>query len=177
MAHIHTHREAGKNPAEAAPAKAPEPEKKEQQAPSIERWHHPMDLMRRMMAWRPFEAISPFEAWREGTLMEVPDFDVKETDQAFVLKADLPGIDVKDLDIRLVQNRLTVSGTRTEEKEQKGERYYVTERAFGSFTRSFTLPEATNSDKVDADLSNGVLTITIPKLPGARAKQVEVKSS
>lgn len=177
MAHVQTHKEAEK-PRKAAPStKAAAPETEKTTAPAIERWHHPIDLMRRMLAWRPFEAISPFELWREGQLMEAPDFDMKETDNSFVLKADLPGIEVKDLDIQLVNNRLTVSGSRAEETEKKGETYHITERAFGSFSRSFPLPAETDSDKVEADLTNGVLTITVPKLPGARPKQVEVKSS
>lgn len=169
MAHIQTHKETQKKP-KATSGEA----QGEAREPAIERWHHPIDVMRRMLAWRPFEAISPFEL---GPLMEAPDFDMKETDEAFVFKADLPGIDAKELDIQLVHNRLTVSGSRQEEKERKGETYHFTERASGSFSRSFPLPEETDSDKVEADLSSGVLTITVPKLPGARAKQVEVKSS
>ena len=177
MAHVQTHKEAGKPQKTASSAKAAEPETEKKPAPAIERWHHPMDLMRRMLAWRPFDAVSPFELWREGSLMEAPDFDMKETDNAFILKADLPGIESKDLDIQLIKNRLTVSGSRAEEKERKGETYHITERAFGSFSRSFPLPAETDSDKVAADLTNGVLTITVPKVPGARPKQVEVKSS
>ena len=173
MGHIHTHKGSRHQEERREAARKPEAE---QGATGIERWHHPVDLMRRMLAWRPFEG-TPFELWREGRLMEVPEFDMKETDDAFVLKADLPGIDVNDLDINLVHNRLTISGSRTEEKEKKGETYHINERAFGSFSRSFMLREATDSDKVEADLSNGVLTITVPKLPGAQPKRVEVKTS
>lgn len=160
-------------PAPAAKGSGTETPDQEQR---VERWHRPRDFMRRLLARSPFDAIAPVRLWREARLMEAPDFDVKESDDAFTFKADVPGIDAKHLDVRLAQNRLTVDGYRAEEKEHRGETYYVSERASGSFSRSFILPEATDNERVDADLTDGVLTITVPKLPAARAKQIKINT-
>ena len=161
-------------------AKKPAEQKTEQpEATEIEpffRARRPFELMRRMLRWDPFEMMAPWRTFKELEPMS-PDFDVKETKDAFIFKADVPGIEAKNLDVKLAQNRLTVSGSREEEKRQKGDTYYTYERSYGSFSRSFTLPEEVDAEKISADMKDGVLTITVPKLPEAQAKHVEVKAS
>jgi HSP20 family protein len=106
-----------------------------------------------------------------------PDFDVKETKSAFVFTADVPGIDSKDIDVQATENRLTISGKRSAETEEKSETTYRCERSFGSFTRAFTLPAGGDLDKVGAELKSGVLTVTVPKKPEAKTKQINVKAA
>jgi hypothetical protein len=91
-------------------------------------------------------------------------------------KADVPGIQEKDLEVTLTGNRLTIAGKRDTEKEEQNERYYTYERSYGSFTRTFTLPDGADADKLDANLSNGVLSIVIPKKPELQPKKIDVKA-
>ncbi|HEX2881841.1 MAG TPA: Hsp20/alpha crystallin family protein, partial [Polyangiaceae bacterium] len=101
----------------------------------------------------------------------------KEKPEAFVLKADLPGVKTDDLDVQANGNRITVSGKREEEKEEKGATEYRMERSYGSFSRSFALPEAIDSSKVNAELKDGVLTLTVPKKVVQPATPIKVKAS
>jgi HSP20 family protein len=103
-------------------------------------------------------------------------FEVKETKDAFIFKADVPGIEPQDLEVKLENNRLSISGKREQEKTEKGDTYYACERSYGSFVRSFTLPEGVDAEKIGADLKNGVLTLTLPKQPEAKPKQISVRS-
>ena len=141
------------------------------EAPLERRWD-PFEMMREMMTWDPFRELgTPFtrsEAF-------VPTFEVKETKEGYLFKADLPGVKEKELELSLTGNRLTVSGRREEEKKEEGERFYAYERSYGTFSRSFTLPESVDPDHAAADLSNGVLTITMPKRPELKPKKIEVK--
>jgi len=105
-----------------------------------------------------------------------PRFEVKETEHSYVFKADLPGIDEKDLDISLTGNRLTVSGKRESEERQENERFYAYERSYGTFSRSFTLPEGADIDHADADLKSGVLTISLPKRPEHQPRKISLKT-
>lgn len=139
-------------------------------------WLSPLRLWRDVMRWDPFAEMLPSWAEEERALFS-PDFDVKETKDAFVFKADLPGIDPKDVDVQMTENRLTVTGKREQEKEEKSDTMYRRERSYGSFSRSFTLPSGVDSDKIDADLKNGVLTLRVPKKPEAKPKQVNVKAA
>jgi HSP20 family protein len=131
--------------------------------------------MRQLMRWDPFAGLSPLS--QNGELGFVPAFDVKETNDAFVLHADLPGINNEDLDIQITDNRLIIEGKRESSQTEKNERYYTYERSFGSFSRAFTLPSGVSADKIAAELTSGVLTVRIPKDPDAKPKQVAVKSS
>lgn len=135
----------------------------------------PFQTMRELMRWDPFRetALGP---WLEPSATFIPPFEVKETKDAFQFKADVPGIDAKDIDVKLANNRLTVSGKREAEKSEKGDTYYSYERSYGSFSRSFTLPEGANEDAVQADLKDGVLEIVVPKKPEMKARQVQVKT-
>ncbi|HEU5075882.1 MAG TPA: Hsp20/alpha crystallin family protein [Polyangiaceae bacterium] len=134
----------------------------------------PFRTIRELMRWEPFGETAP--AWMERIQTFMPDFEVKETQNAFVFKADMPGIEEKNLDVKLTNNRLTVSGKRETEKVEQAETYYTTERSYGSFTRSFVLPEGFDGEKVAAELEKGVLTITIAKKPEAVAQKVNVTS-
>ncbi|MCA9599606.1 MAG: Hsp20 family protein [Myxococcales bacterium] len=133
----------------------------------------PFRVMRELMRWDPFTSAR-FEP--EGASFW-PAFDVKETPEAFVFKADMPGIKTEDIDLQLAQNRLIVSGKREAEKTQKGETLYAYERTVGSFTRAFTLPEGVDADKIHAELKDGVLSVLIPKKPEGQPKQISVKKT
>lgn len=139
-----------------------------------EREWDPFRTMRDVLRWDPFGEIAP--RWFGEDLGFNAAFEVKESKEAFVFKADLPGIKAEDLDVKLTQNRLTVTGKREAEKSEKGDTFYTFERSYGSFVRSFTLPEGVDGEKVEADLKDGVLTVKVPKKPEAQPKQINVKS-
>jgi HSP20 family protein len=100
--------------------------------------------------------------------------DVVETDDHFVLRADLPGLSEKDVNIELEDNILTVSGERKSEHEQRNEGYYRVERAFGSFSRSLTLPEGVNAAGIQASFNSGVLEVRIPKPEQQKPRKVQI---
>src|SRR6202049_2430321 len=104
----------------------------------------------------------------------VPAVDIYETEHELVVKADLPEVDPKDLDIRVENNILTIRGERKFEKNVNQENYMRVERAYGSFARSFTLANTVNAEAIKADYQNGVLTLTIPKKEEAKPKQIKV---
>src|SRR6185437_5416010 len=103
-----------------------------------------------------------------------PPVDVYEDEHNVTLKIEVPGIDEKDLDIQVENNTLTVHGERKFENEEKEENYRRVERQYGSFTRSFTLPNTVNADEVKANYEKGVLKISLPKKPEAKPKQIKV---
>ena len=114
-------------------------------------------------------------AWGAG----MPAVDVIDKEKEVQVRAELPGMDEKDIDVRLSDDTLTIRGEKKEEREEReeGGSYYVSERRYGSFQRSFRIPEGIDRDKVDAKFQKGVLTITLPKTPEAqqKAKKIEVK--
>jgi HSP20 family protein len=133
----------------------------------------PLRLFRDLLRWDPFAEMMP--AQLEQPLGNfVPNFEIRESDDAYVFKADLPGVADEDLDISITGNRLTVSGKREAEAREESDRFYAFERMYGSFSRSFTLPEQIDSERVDAALDAGVLTITVPKRPEAQPKKISV---
>jgi len=103
-----------------------------------------------------------------------PSVDIYETEHELVVKADLPEVDPKDLDIRVENNILTIRGERKFEKKVSEENYLRVERSYGSFARSFTLANTVNSEAIKADYQNGVLTLNIPKKEEAKPKQIKV---
>jgi HSP20 family protein len=103
-----------------------------------------------------------------------PSVDIYETEHELVVKADLPEVDPKDLDIRVENNILTIRGERQFEKNVNEENYLRVERAYGSFARSFSLANTVNSEAIKADYQNGVLTLSIPKREEAKPKQIKV---
>ena len=132
--------------------------------------------------WDPFAGLLaeygfPFTRYTEREVETfVPRFEVKETKDALVLKADLPGVKSEDIDVSVKGDLLTVSGKREQEKQTNEEHWHMVERSFGSFTRSFTLPEAVDTKALDAELKDGVLTLTLPKAPEAKPQRVQIKA-
>ena len=103
-----------------------------------------------------------------------PAVDIYETENELVVKADLPDVDPQDLDIRVENNILTIRGERKFEKKVNEDNYLRIERAYGSFSRSFSLANSVKSDAIKADYQNGVLTLSIPKREEAKPKQIKV---
>jgi HSP20 family protein len=138
----------------------------------------PVRWMNEMMRWDPFQAVTrtPFIGpGFERTF--VPAFEVKETKDSFLFKADLPGIKESDVEIKLTGNRLAITGKREFEHEDRSDTYYTYERSFGSFQRAFMLPDGLDTDHVHAELKDGVLTVALPKKMNAQTKTVAIKGA
>jgi HSP20 family protein len=134
----------------------------------VGRYRDPFSMARELLSWDPFFGGRPATAFS-------PAFEVKDTNDAFVLKADLPGVSESDLDINVHNSVLTVSGTRNAEERREGESYALYERQFGSFSRSFSLPDMADGEKIEAKLENGVLTLTIGKKAEAKPRKIPLK--
>jgi HSP20 family protein len=130
----------------------------------------PFQFARDLFGWDPFG-----DTTRQPVSSFVPRFEVKERPEAFVFTADMPGVKEEEVDISLQNGVLTISGTRTAEEKQEGETYYVYERSYGSFSRSFALPEIADADKIDAGLRHGVLTVTIGKRQEAKPRKIGLR--
>jgi HSP20 family protein len=135
-------------------------------------WHSPFR--------RSLLDVEPF--WR-GELKGVaaPAVDIVEGENVYEVRAELPGMDEKDIEVKLAGGGLTIKGEKHEEKEEKEEKkkdYYLQERQFGSFERYFTVPEGVDTDKIEAKFKKGVLTVRLPKKPEAikPEKKIEVKA-
>ena len=105
-----------------------------------------------------------------------PNINLAETDDAVTVEAELPGLEPKDIEVRLSGNVLTISGQKKQEHEDRRRNYHYVERRFGRFQRSVRLPSSVDPDKIDAKFKNGVLTITMPKRPEAKPKRIEVRT-
>ena len=118
-------------------------------------------------------------AWRSSFTFSTPAIDMSEDEKAYKISAELPGIDAKDIDVSVTGDMLVLKGEKRQEKKEKDKNYHFSERSYGSFQRAFELPESVDRNKVAADFSKGVLTITLPKTTEAQrpAKKIEVKSS
>ena len=158
-----------------------------------------------MQAWRPFDSLrrevnqlfedfdrgswmSPFSRsifdiepfWRrEVAWGTAPSVDIVEKDNAYEVTAELPGMDEKNVEVKLANGGLTIKGEKREEKEEKKKDYYLHERQFGSFERCFAIPEGVETDKIEASFKKGILTVTLPKKPEAQKpeKKIEVKAA
>jgi HSP20 family protein len=104
-----------------------------------------------------------------------PAVDLVDQDNAFVVKMEVPGVERGDVKITVENGMLTVRGEKKQQKESKEKRFHRTERTFGSFQRSFSLPGSVNTDRVEAALQDGILTVTLPKAEGARTREIDVK--
>jgi HSP20 family protein len=104
-----------------------------------------------------------------------PAVDIYETENELVLKADLPDVDPKDVDVRVENQTLTVSGERKFAQQDTGKGYHRIERSYGSFVRSFAVPNSFDTDKISADIKNGVLSVSLPKKETAKPRQVKVE--
>ena len=128
---------------------------------------------------RPFRSLAGLEkAWAQK-LAASPAIDVAETDKAYEITAELPGIDQKNIEVNVANGGITIKGEKKEETEEKKKDYYVSERRYGSFERYFSLPEGVDADKIEATFKNGVLKVTLPKTAEAQkpAKRIEVKAA
>ena len=134
----------------------------------------PLRVMDALLRWDPFRG-----EWSGMTQAAefAPRFDLKETKDAFVIHADLPGVKDEDLNLSLSGNLLTISGKREDEHRQEGDAYYAIERSHGAFTRSFTMPESVDAEGVSADMKHGVLTVRLPKKPEAQPRRIAVGKS
>jgi len=115
------------------------------------------------------EAGSKLSTWN-------PSVDIYETDDALVIKAELPGVSKDDVSIDVHQNTLTLRGQRKHETEVKDEQYHRVERSYGSFQRSFTLPSTIDYEKVQATFKDGVLELHLPRLESAKPRQIAINS-
>lgn len=104
-----------------------------------------------------------------------PSVDVMESDEEIVLKAELPGIELKDVEVLIKDNMLTLRGERKFEKEEKKENYHRIERSYGAFQRSFTLPATVEQEKVKAKMKDGVLEVRLPKAKEEKSKKIEIE--
>ena len=104
-----------------------------------------------------------------------PLVDITEDEKEYLIKAELPEVNKEDVKVTVENGTLTVTGERKFEKEEKGKKYHRIERAYGSFVRSFTLPESAAGDKVSADFKDGVLKVHVPKSAEAKPKSIDVK--
>jgi HSP20 family protein len=168
-------------------------DKKPQEPPTATTTWHPFESLRREIDrlfddfgtsfWRAPSRraaldVEPF--WRrEWTLSATPAVDIVEKDNAYEVTADLPGMDEKNIEVKLTNGTLTIKGEKHEEKEEKKKDYYLKERYAGSFERSFRVPQGVDTEKVEANFTKGVLKVTLPKTAEAQkpAKNIEVKAA
>jgi HSP20 family protein len=142
-----------------------------------------------LVRWDPFRDFEGIEARLHRLFSDVPArtedeslfggwspaVDIQETDNEFILKADLPDVKKDDVKVELEDGVLTVEGERRKEKEEKGKRFHKIERAYGKFVRHFTLPTEVDAPNVKAEFKDGVLNIRLPKAVSAKAKAIDVK--
>lgn len=132
----------------------------------------PFQEMRSLLSWEPFRQLRA----NVPELQFMPAFEVKETKDGFLFKADVPGVKENDLEINLTGDRLVISGKREAEKTEKNETLYTYERSYGSFQRAFTLPQGVDAEHAHAELKEGVLTVLLPRVAAAQPKKIAVKA-
>lgn len=143
---------------------------------NLERWFNSKKLS-------PFRDLTQIEDSFDRMMNEmltkrdvfIPSCDVAEEGNNYILKFDMPGVSKSQVKVEVIDNQLTVSAERKEEKKQESKKKYLSEVYYGSYTRSFTLPGAVDEKKVDAKFENGVLTITVPKTGALQTKQIPVQ--
>jgi HSP20 family protein len=172
-------------------SKLPVGKKEDERSVSSPRERHPFESFRREVdrlfddfgrSWRsPFTRslldVEPFSRV-QTSWYNAPAVDVLEKSDKYEITAELPGLDQSNIDINLSGDVLTIRGEKKEEKEETEKGYHLSERRFGSFQRSFRVPDGVDVNTVEASFKNGVLTLTLPKTPEAqsKAKKIEVKS-
>jgi HSP20 family protein len=146
-----------------------------------------------IMEWRPFREVTRLRremdrlwddyfgsgrrALQPMPAEFAPAVDVKETADQIVVKAEVPGMDAKDINISVTGDVLTIKGEKKSEREETEENYHLVERSYGSFSRSLAMPAAVDLDKIEAKYDKGVLTITCPKKEEVKPKAIEIKST
>jgi len=150
-----------------------------------------------LQTWKPFRELAPFrdfermrremdrfwDSFFDGGLRRtteeggewLPSLDVAETKDELVVKAEVPGMEPKDIDISLSDGVLTIKGGKKKEKEEKEADYHLVERSYGAFTRSVRLPKEVQSDKISASYKDGILNVTLPKSEKAKKKEIKIK--
>lgn len=128
--------------------------------------------------WRDIDPTHADESSLAG-MTALPQTDVSESNDGFTIAVELPGMDDKDIDLNVKDGRLTISGEKTMEREKEENDYHIRERRFGSFRRSFRIPENVDDNSINADVAKGVLTITLPKKPTAAstARKIEITAT
>ncbi|HVV86467.1 MAG TPA: Hsp20/alpha crystallin family protein [Kofleriaceae bacterium] len=134
------------------------------------RYRDHWSLARDLFGWDPFNEARPAVTF-------APAFEVKETADQFVVKADLPGVKEENLDVSLHNGVLSIAGARTAEERKENESYFLYERQFGSFSRSFALPDTADPEKIQAKLEHGELTLTIGKRVEAKPRKIQFTKS
>jgi HSP20 family protein len=125
--------------------------------------------------WPSLAGEGPLRERRTGLgLGMMPKVETSEDDKQFEISVELPGVDEKDVSVSVDDGVLTIKGEKKSEREEKKKDYHLTERSYGSFQRSFQLPENANQDKISADFENGVLKIALPKAAGAKAGERKI---
>lgn len=132
----------------------------------------PFRMMREMLRWDPFRTMVPSFSAFEAPWM--PSFEVRENGDSFRFEADLPGMKPEHVEVSLTGNRLYISGKREEDKETKQDTYYLRERSYGEFSRTFTLPEGFDGEHIRSAMKDGVLTVVVPKKAAAQPKKIAV---
>lgn len=145
-----------------------------------------------MQVWNPFQEfenlLSRYNKGESGSGTQLsndlnfadwaPSCDIEEEEDRYVIKADLPGVDKKDIDVKLENGVISIRGEKQTEKETgKGTKRHRTERFHGTFARSFTLPDAVKDERVEANYKDGVLSLVIPKAEEAKPKSIDIKVS
>jgi len=140
-----------------------------------------LNIMSTALSYDPFQGLRLFEDAVTRLMAEpsagrpwAPAVDILETEDAILLKADIPDVKIEDIDIRVENNTLTLRGHRKFEKDEKVKGWHRLERSYGEFVRSFALPNTVDTEKVGADYKDGVLVVTLPKKEAAKPRQVKV---
>jgi HSP20 family protein len=141
--------------------------------PYLDVINEPLRMMRNLLSWDPFREMAPLPV-AERVVFN-PDFEIKETANAYEFRADLPGVKEKDVEVSLIGNRLHIIGKRDPEKIEETDTLYAAERRYGAFTRIFTLPEGVDTEHVFCELKEGVLFVAVPKAPEAKPKRIPVQ--
>jgi HSP20 family protein len=146
---------------------------------------HPLESLRRQInslfpdlaGHKNLSDFEPFERFFSGW-PAIPAVDLVEKDGEFAITAELPGLDEKNVEVKLSNGTLTISGEKKDERENKEKDYYFSERRYGAVKRAFRLPEGVDTDKIEASFDKGVLTVRLPKTTEARKaeKKIEIKS-
>ncbi len=146
---------------------------------------HPLESLRRQVnslfpdlaSRKNLSDFEPFERFFSGW-PAIPAVDLVEKDGEFAITAELPGLDEKNVEVKLSNGTLTISGEKKDERENKEKDYYFSERRYGSFKRAFRLPDGVDTDKIEAAFDKGVLTVRLPKTVEAQKaeKKIEIKS-
>jgi HSP20 family protein len=144
------------------------------------RYREPFQQLERMgremdRLWDSFFEDRPTVRGREWMGDWLPSLDLSETKNEFVVKAEVPGMTAKDIDISLNGGVLSIRGEKKQEREEKEENYHFVERTYGSFNRSIRLPGGVHSDKIKASYKDGVLKVTLPKSEEGKRREVKIK--